>query len=125
VDQPVGVPSSFEEHAKLQLDLMVLAFQTDLTRVGTYMVARELSNLSYPEIGVPDSHHPLSHHGNNPDRMARLAKLNTFHMKMFAHYVEKMAATADAVGTLLDHTISFYGSGIGNSNFHDPHNLPM
>jgi hypothetical protein len=121
----VGIPPSFEEHAKLQFDLAALAFQTDLTRVATVMIARELSNRSYPEIGVPDSHHPLSHHGNNPDRMGRLAKLNAFHMRMFAHFVEKLAATPDGDGTLLDHTINVYGSGIGNSNSHDPLNLPL
>lgn len=125
VDKPAGIPATFEEHAKLQFDLAALAFQTDLTRVATFMLARELSNLSYPEIGVPDSHHPLSHHGQNPDRMARLAKLNSFHMRMFAHFIEKLQATPDGDGTMLDNTISFYGSGIGNSNQHDPHNLPF
>lgn len=125
VDQPVGIPGSFEEHAKLQFDLMALAIQTDLTRVGTFLLARELSNLAYPEIGVPDSHHPLSHHGNNPERMARLAKLNTFHIRMWAHFIETLKNTPDGDGTLLDHTISFYGAGIGNSNQHDPLNIPM
>lgn len=125
VDKPAGIPATFEEHAKLQFDLAALAFQTDLTRVATFMLARELSNLSYPEIGVADSHHPLSHHGQNPDRMARLAKLNTFHVKMFAHFIEKLKATPDGNGTMLDSTISFYGSGIGNSDQHDPHDLPF
>ena len=124
IDQPAGIPGSFEEHAKLQFDLLALALQTDLTRVGTFMLARELSNLSYPEIGVPDSHHPLSHHGNDPAKIGRLGKLNLFHLQMFAHFVEKLKATPDGDGTLLDNTISLYGAGIGNSNQHDPHNLP-
>jgi hypothetical protein len=124
VDQPAGIPGAFEEHAKLHFDLLALALQTDVTRVGTYLLARELSNLSYPEIGVPDSHHPLSHHGNDAAKMVRLAKLNGFHMRMFAHFVEKLKATPDGDGTLLDSTISMYGAGIGNSNLHDPHNLP-
>ena len=125
VDQPVGIPSTFEEHAKILFDLMALAFQTDLTRVGTFLLARELSNRAYPEIGVPDSHHPLSHHGERPDRMARLAKLNTFHLSMFTHFLGKLAETPDGDGTLLDHTMSMYGAGIGNSNQHDPHNVPV
>jgi hypothetical protein len=89
------------------------------------MIARELSNRSYPEIGVPDSHHPLSHHGNNAEKMGRLAKLNTFHLRMFGHFVDKLAATPDGDGTLLDHSINLYGSGIGDSNSHNPHNLPV
>lgn len=124
VDQPAGIPGTFEEHAKLQFDLMALALQTDITRVGTFMLARELSNLSYPEIGVADSHHPLSHHGNDPAKIARLGKLNLFHIQMFTHFVEKLKATQEGDGTLLDNTISLYGAGIGNSNQHDPHNLP-
>ena len=125
IESPVGIPASFEEHAKLQFDLAALAFQTDLTRVATVMIARELSNRSYPEIGVPDSHHPLSHHGNNAEKMGRLAKLNTFHLRMFGHFVDKLAATPDGDGTLLDHSINLYGSGIGDSNSHNPHNLPV
>lgn len=124
IDQPAGIPGSFEEHAKLQFDLLALALQTDITRVGTFMLARELSNLSYPEIGVADSHHPLSHHGNDPAKIGRLGKLNLFHLQMFAHFVEKLKATPEGDGTLLDNTISLYGAGIGNSNQHDPHNLP-
>jgi hypothetical protein len=125
IDQPAGIPGTFEEHAKLQFDLLALALQTDLTRVGTFLLARELSNLSYPEIGVPDSHHPLSHHGNDAAKLVRLAKLNAFHISMFAHFVDKLKATEDGDGTLLDNTIAVYGAGIGNSNQHDPHNLPM
>ncbi len=125
VDQPVGIPPSFEDHAKLQFDLMALAFQTDITRVGTFLLAREFSNRSYPEIGVNDSHHPLSHHGGAPDKMERLAKLNNFHLSMFAHFLGKLAETPDGDGTLLDHTVSLYGAGISNSNQHDPHNVPV
>jgi hypothetical protein len=125
VDQPVGIPGDFQEHAKLQFDLMALAFQTDLTRVGTFLLAREFSNRAYPEIGVNDSHHPLSHHGNAPDKMERLARLNTFHLSQHAYFLSKLAETPDGDGTLLDHTMTLYGAGIGNSNMHDPHNVPV
>lgn len=125
VDKPVGVPGSFEEHAKLQFDLMTLALQTDLTRVGTFLMAREFSNRAYPEIGVPDSHHPLSHHGNQPDKMERLARLNNFHITMHAYFLAKLDETPDGDGTLLDHTMTLYGAGISNSNMHDPHNVPV
>jgi hypothetical protein len=125
VDQPAGVPPTFEEHAKLMFDLQVLAFQCDLTRVITFMLVREISNRSYPEVGVPDAHHALSHHGNVPDKVARLAKINTYHTQMLAYYLEKLRSTPDGDGHLLDHVMVFYGGGMYNSDQHDTHNLPL
>ena len=124
LERPLGVPASYEEHAKLMFDLQLLAMQGDVTRVMTFQLARETSKRSYPEIGVPDSHHPLSHHGNNPDKIARLAKINRFHVSLFAYFLQKLAATPEAGGTLLDHTLCLFGSGMGNPNVHDHTNLP-
>ncbi len=124
VDQPVGVPAEFEDHAKLMYDLLVLAYQTDLTRVGTYMMAKEQSNRAYPEIGVAEPHHPLSHHQNNPEKLAKLAKVNTMHMQMFQYFVERLQATPDSDGSLLDHTLILYGSGMSDSNLHLMYNVP-
>ena len=107
-----------EEHAKLMYDLALLSFQTDLTRVFTYVMVRESSIRSYPEIGVPDSHHPLSHHQNNPEKLARLAKLNAFHVKQLAYLVDKLRATSDGDASLLDNTMLLYGSGMSESNLH-------
>ena len=125
VERPAGVPATFEEHAKLMCDLLLLAFQTDMTRVSTFMLGREVSGRAYPEIGVPDSHHPTSHHQNDPEKLAKLAKINVFHMKQFAYLVEKMRATPDGDGTLLDHSMLLYGSGISDSNVHMHDNLPL
>ena len=94
VEQPAGIPTSFEEHARLMFDLLALAFQTDLTRVSTFMLGREVSGRAYPEIGVPDAHHPLSHHQNDPEKLAKLAKINVFHTQLFAYFVEKMRSHA-------------------------------
>jgi hypothetical protein len=124
LERPLGVPASYEEHAKLMFDLQVLAMQGDVTRVMTFQLARETSNRSYPEIGVPDSHHPLSHHGNDADKIARMAKVNRFHVSLFAYFLQKLAETPEAGGTLLDHTLCLYGSGMGNPNLHDHTNLP-
>jgi len=124
LERPLGVPASYEEHAKLMFDLQVLAMQGDVTRVMTFQLARETSNRSYPEIGVPDSHHPLSHHGNDPDKIARLAKINRFHVSLFAYFLGKLAETPEADGTLLDHSLCLFGSGMGNPNVHDHTNLP-
>ncbi len=126
VERPGGaIPDTFVEHAKLMMDLQVLAYQTDLTRVITFMLSKELSNRTYPEIGVPDPHHPLSHHGDDPKKLERLTKLNRFHMETFTYYLERLRATPDGEGTLLDNITLLYGSGMGNSNLHDPHDLPM
>ena len=125
VDRPVGVPAAFADHAKLMFDLQVLAFQADITRVVTFQLARELSNRTYPEIGVPDPHHPTSHHGNNPEKLAKIAKINTFHVSLFAEFLEKLKSTPDGDGSLLDNTVYLYGSGMGNSSLHDHENLPI
>jgi hypothetical protein len=125
VAQPAGIPATFEEHARLMYDLQVLAYQCDLTRVTTFMLGRELSGRTYPEIGVPDSHHPLSHHEDVAEKIALMAKINVFHAALFAQHLEKLRATADGDGTLLDHTILMYGAGISNSNSHDHNNLPI
>src|SRR5690349_19499000 len=106
-------------------DLQVLAYQGDVTRVITFQLARETSNRTYPEIGVPDPHHPLSHHGNDPDKIAKMAKINQFHVSLFAEYLQKLKTTTDANGSLLDNTLLLYGSGIGNPNVHDHENLPV
>ena len=109
VDQPVGVPSDFGEHAKLMMDLLALAYQTDLTRISTFMLAREISGRAYPEVGVSDSHHPLSHHQDEPAKLERLHKINEYHCQQFAYLVEKLAALPEGDGTMLDHTLLLYG----------------
>ncbi len=125
LDRPVGVPASYADHARLMFDLQVLALQGDVTRVVTFQLARETSNRTYTEIGVPDPHHPLTHHGNDPDKIARMAKINAFHVSLFASFLEKLKATPDGDGSLLDHVLYLYGSGMGNPNVHDHVNLPI
>ena len=125
VEQPAGTPPTFEEHAKLMFDLLMLAFQTDMTRVATFMLGREVSARAYPEIGVPDSHHPVSHHQNDPDKLEKLARINTFHMKQFAYFAEQMRSAQDGDGSLLDHSMLLYGSAISDSNIHMHDNLPL
>jgi hypothetical protein len=126
VERPTGsIGASFEEHAKVMLDLQVLAYQSDLTRVMTFMIGKELSSRTYPEIGVPDQHHPLSHHQNDAQKLDKLTKINTFHVSLLAYYLEKLKATPDGDGTLLDHVMLVYGSGMSNSNLHVPHKLPI
>jgi hypothetical protein len=125
LDRPMGVPAAYADHAKLMFDLQVLAMQGDITRICTFQLARETSNRTYPEIGVPDPHHPLSHHGNDPDKVARMAKINAFHVSLFAYYLERLKATPDGNGSLLDHSLILFGSGIGNPNIHDHTNLPI
>jgi len=125
LDRPVGVPAAYADHAKLMFDLQVLALQADVTRVITFQLARETSNRTYPEIGVPDPHHPLTHHGNDPEKIARMQKINAFHVSLFAYFVEKLKATPEGDGSLLDHTLYLYGSGMGNPNVHDHVNLPV
>ena len=125
LDRPIGVPAAYSDHAKLMFDLQVLALQADLTRVITFQLARETSTRTYPEAGVPEPHHPLTHHGNNPEKIAKVAKINGFHVSLFAAFLEKLAATQDGNGSLLDHTLYLYGSGMGNPNVHDHTNLPI
>jgi hypothetical protein len=125
LDRPAGVPALYADHARLMFDLQVLAMQADVTRVITFQLARETSNRTYAEIGVPDPHHPLTHHGNDPDKVARMAKINAFHVSLFAYYLEKLKSTPDGDGTLLDHSLILYGSGMGDPNIHDHVNLPI
>jgi hypothetical protein len=124
LDRPAGVPAAYAEHARLMFDLQVLALQADVTRVITFQLARETSNRTYPEIGVPDPHHPLTHHGNDPDKVARMAKINAFHVSLFAYFLEKLKATPEGNGSLLDNVLYLYGSGMGDPNVHDHVNLP-
>lgn len=125
MERPVGIPDSFEEHAKLMSDLLVIAFQTDMTRVITYMMAREGSNRSYREIGVPDGHHSVTHHQNDPEKIAKTQKIDQHHVKSLAYLVGRLQATPDGDGTLLDHTMLLYGSSIRDGNVHDHHDLPL
>ena len=124
-DQPVGTPSDYAEHAKLMMDLLALAYQTDLTRISTFMLAREVSARAYPEIGVSDSHHPISHHQDKPTNLERLHKINEYHFQQFAHLVRKLAATPEGDGTMLDSTLLLYGTGISDSNTHFHDDLPV
>ena len=124
VEQPVGIPDSFAEHSKLMFDLQLLAFQTDLTRVFTLVIAREGSTRSYPETGVTDSHHPLSHHQNNAGKLERLAKINAYHVSQLGYFLEQLQSTSDGEGTLLDTTMLLYGSGMSDGHMHLPKNVP-
>jgi hypothetical protein len=125
VTQPSGIPATFEEHAKLMYDLQVLAFQSDLTRVTTFMYGREFTGRTYPEIGVPEGHHPLSHHQYDPEKLAALAKVNTYHVQMFAYFLDKLSKTKDGDGSLLDSTLLMYGAGMSDSNVHSPVGIPV
>jgi hypothetical protein len=125
VGRPGGIPSSFEAHVKLMFDLQVLAYQTDLTRVMTFMLGRELSGRTFPELGVVESHHATSHHQENAGKIANLLKIKIFHSNLFAYYLERLRATSDGDGSLLDHTLLVYGAGMGDSNLHAPGNLPV
>ena len=125
LDRPSGVPAAYADHAKLMFDLQVLAMQADATRVFTFQLARETSTRTYPEVGVSDPHHPLTHHSNDPEKMARLAKVNQFHVSLFAYFLEKLRATKEGDGNLLDHSLFLYGSGMGNPDIHDHINLPV
>lgn len=124
VEQPVGVPGTFEEHCRLMFDLLALAYQTDLTRVSTFMFGKEVSGRSFPEIGVPGGHHGYSHHQNDPDNLAMLAKINTHHVSQFAYFLEKLQSIQDGDGSLLDHSLFVYGSGISDGNLHFHLDLP-
>ena len=125
LDRPIGVPAAYADHARLMFDLQRLALQGDVTRVITFQLARETSNRTYPEIGVSDPHHPLTHHGNDPDKIERMSKINAFHVSLFAEFLEKLDNTPEGNGSLLDHSLYLYGSGMGNPNLHDHSNLPI
>ncbi|WP_040764159.1 DUF1552 domain-containing protein, partial [Novipirellula maiorica] len=125
LDRPVGVPASYAEHAKLMFDLQLLAFQGDITRVVSFQLAREASTRTYPEIGVPDPHHPVTHHGNDPEKLEKVAKINRFHVSLFADFLKRMSETPEGNGTLLDHSLYLYGSGMGDPDAHDHTDLPI
>ena len=125
VERPSGIPATFEQHAKLMCDLQVLAYQADITRVSTFMLGRELNGRTYPEIGVPDAHHPISHHRNDPDRMDRCAKINRYHVTMFSYLLEKLASTPDGDGSLLDQIILLFGAGMNEGNGHLIKDMPL
>ena len=124
-ERPVGVPAAYADHVRLMFDLQVLALQADITRVITFQMAREGSTRSYNEIGVSEPHHPLTHHGNDQDKIAKMAKINEYHVSLFGYLVEKLKTTPDGDGSLLDHSMYMYGSGMGDPNLHDHINLPV
>ena len=123
--RPASVPASWEDHVKLMFDLQVLALRSDQTRIITFQLARETSTRSYPQIGVPEPHHPISHHTNDPEKLAKLAKINAYHVSLFSYFVDKLHATPEGQGTLLDHSLVMLGSGMGNPDVHDHTNLPI
>ena len=123
-ERPVDVPSSFDEHAKLMFDLQALAFQADLTRVFTLMLAREVSVRTYPNIGVPEQHHSVSHHRNDPELISKKARIDTYHAELFTYFLQKLRSTPDGDGSLLDHSLIMYGGGMGDGNLHRHSDLP-
>jgi len=124
-EAPTGIPDAFEEHVALMFDLIAIAYQTDMTRVATFMMARDLHNRTYPGIGINEPHHALSHHQEKPDKIARFARVNTYHVSLFARFLERLRATPDGDGSVLDHSVVLYGSGMGNPNIHSHENLPQ
>jgi hypothetical protein len=125
VEHPAGVPAAFDDHVQLMCDLQVLAYQADLTRVATFMLGREFSGVTYPQIGVPDAHHPITHHQQEPEKIVKVAKINAYQVTKFAYLLERMRATPDGDGSLLDHATLIYGTGMGDCNAHDPRNIPV
>ncbi len=125
VDKPSGIPFQFSEYVKLMFDLQTIAFESDLSRVSTMMIGREGSVRTYPEIDVPDPHHPLTHHRGHPDFIEKVTKINCFHVELFAHFLAKLKATADGDGTLLDHSAILYGGALSDGNQHSNSNLPL
>jgi hypothetical protein len=125
VDHPAGIPAAYDDHVRLMCDLQVLAFQSDLTRIATFMLGREFSGVTYPQIGVPDAHHPITHHQQEVEKIAKVVKINHYHVTQFAYLLDKMRSTPDGDGSLLDHTIAMYGTGMGDCNAHDPRSIPL
>jgi hypothetical protein len=125
VDHPAGAPDNYDDHVKLMCDLQVLAYQADLTRVITLMLGREFSGVTYPQIGVPDAHHPITHHQQEPEKIVKVAKINAYQVTKFAYLLDRLSATPDGDGTLLDHCTLLYGTGMGDCNAHDPRNIPL
>jgi hypothetical protein len=125
VDHPAGVPGSFDEHVRLMCDLQVLAYQADLTRIVTFMLGREFSGVTFPQIGVTDAHHPITHHQQEPEKIVKVAKINAYQVTKFAYLLDRLQATPDGDGTLLDHVTLMYGTGMGDCNAHDPRSIPL
>jgi hypothetical protein len=125
VARPAGIPTDYQEHIRLMADLLVVAFQGDLTRIATFVFANDGSNRSYRAIGVPEGHHDLSHHGNNPDKLTKLSQINRFHISQVAYLLDRMQAVKEGQGTLLDQAMLVYGSGIGDGNRHNHDDLPI
>ncbi|HEY2573387.1 MAG TPA: DUF1552 domain-containing protein [Verrucomicrobiaceae bacterium] len=123
-EAPTGIPYSYEDHVKMMYDLIVLAYRANVTRVSTFMVAREISNRTYPQVGVPDGHHAISHHSNQAAKMDKNVKIQTYHVGLFAQFLEKLRTTPDGAGSLLDNSIILYGSNMSNSNAHNHFPLP-
>jgi hypothetical protein len=124
-DAPTGIPYSYEDHVKMMYDLIVLAYRANITRVSTFMVAREISNRTYPQVGVSDGHHAISHHSNQAAKMDKNVKIQTYHVSLFAQFLEKLRTTPDGAGSLLDNSIILYGSNMSNSNAHNHFPLPV
>jgi hypothetical protein len=124
IAKPIGVPDSYDDYAKLMFDLQVLAYQSDLTRVTTFMLAKEISQRTYPQVGVADPHHSISHHKDQQENLEKLSKINGLHMQLFSYYLEKLRSTPDGDGSLLDHVMVVYGGGMSNSNVHSHTDLP-
>jgi hypothetical protein len=124
-ERPTDIPETMDEHAKLTFELLALAFQADITRVFTQLIGREQTNRTYPEIGVPDGHHAVSHHQHDPVLVSKKSKIDTYHVALLGHFLEKLRATADGDGTLLDHAMVLYGSGLGDGDLHSHHDLPV
>jgi hypothetical protein len=125
LDAPVGVPDSFDEHVGLMFDLVAAAWQADVTRVFTFMMSRELSQRTYPQIGVTEQHHSISHHQNNAEKIAKVTTINVYYAGLFAKFIEKLRSIEDGGGSLLDHSLVFYGAGMGDSNSHASDPLPI
>ena len=125
LERAAGIPDTLEEHARMMYDLFALAYQTDLTRVVTFMIGRESSGQTFPEFGIREAHHALSHHSNDPAKLEKLTKINTYHMTLFSEFVQKLRSIPDGDGSLLDHVMMVYGCGMSDGNAHDPLNLPI
>jgi hypothetical protein len=125
MDRPAGVPADYDAHVDLMFDLMLLAYQTDLTRVITFMLGREFSGMTYPQIGVPDAHHPISHHAGDGDKIAKMLRVNEYHASLFARLLDRMQRTGDGDGSLLDHVTLMYGYGMAESNTHSQEDIPL
>ena len=123
-DSPIGLPEAFDDHMTVTYNLMHLALQGDITRVFTFMIGHEPTDRSYAHIGCPETHHSISHHGNDPEKLAKYAKIGTYQITKFAEFVEKLKTTRDGDGTLLDHSLLYWGSGMSNGNLHDRSNPP-